>query len=189
MIPIGLLLYAFADSRPIASNPAATLGLSIALHPRRRRRHRRGHRLHGRPDRRLEQSRLGRRHPLRARHRADPGRCCSAAARSRGDPGAGRFRTVRDRVIFGVATISNDNLQDLKTGQLVGATPWRQQFALVLGVIFGAHRHPADPRPVEQRLRLPGCAGRWPECARSAAGGADLAQSPKACSAPISTGT
>ncbi len=41
-------------------------------------------------------------------------------------------------IIFGVATISNDNLQDLKAGQLVGATPWRQQVALVLGVVFGA---------------------------------------------------
>ena len=41
-------------------------------------------------------------------------------------------------IIFGVATIANDNLQDLKTGQLVGATPWRQQLALVFGVIFGA---------------------------------------------------
>ena len=41
-------------------------------------------------------------------------------------------------IVFGVATISNDNLQDLKTGQLVHATPWRQQVALVLGVIFGA---------------------------------------------------
>ena len=41
-------------------------------------------------------------------------------------------------IIFGIATISNDNLQDLKTGQLVGATPWRQQVALVLGVIFGS---------------------------------------------------
>lgn len=40
--------------------------------------------------------------------------------------------------VFGVATISNDNLQDLKTGQLIGATPWRQQVALVLGVVFGA---------------------------------------------------
>ena len=28
-------------------------------------------------------------------------------------------------IVFGIATISNDNLQDLKTGQLVGATPWR----------------------------------------------------------------
>ncbi|MEQ1687800.1 MAG: oligopeptide transporter, OPT family [Sphingopyxis sp.] len=41
-------------------------------------------------------------------------------------------------IVFGVATISNDNLQDLKTGQLIGATPWKQQVALVLGVVFGA---------------------------------------------------
>ncbi|WP_426721877.1 OPT family oligopeptide transporter [Corynebacterium auriscanis] len=41
-------------------------------------------------------------------------------------------------VVFGIATISNDNLQDLKTGQLVGATPWKQQVALVFGVIFGS---------------------------------------------------
>ncbi|EPD67692.1 OPT family oligopeptide transporter [Corynebacterium pyruviciproducens ATCC BAA-1742] len=41
-------------------------------------------------------------------------------------------------IVFGIATISNDNLQDLKTGQLVGATPWRQQVALIIGVIFGA---------------------------------------------------
>lgn len=41
-------------------------------------------------------------------------------------------------IIFGIATIANDNLQDLKTGQLVAATPWRQQVALVLGVLFGA---------------------------------------------------
>ena len=41
-------------------------------------------------------------------------------------------------IVFGIATISNDNLQDLKTGQLVHATPWRQQVALVLGVLFGA---------------------------------------------------
>jgi putative OPT family oligopeptide transporter len=41
-------------------------------------------------------------------------------------------------VIFAAATISNDNLQDLKTGQLVDATPWRQQVALLVGVIAGA---------------------------------------------------
>ena len=41
-------------------------------------------------------------------------------------------------IIFGVATIANDNLQDLKTGQLVGATPWKQQVALIIGVIFGS---------------------------------------------------
>jgi len=41
-------------------------------------------------------------------------------------------------IIFGVATVANDNLQDLKTGQLVGATPWRQQVALIIGVLFGS---------------------------------------------------
>lgn len=41
-------------------------------------------------------------------------------------------------VVFGISTISNDNLQDLKTGQLVSATPWKQQVALVIGVLFGA---------------------------------------------------
>lgn len=41
-------------------------------------------------------------------------------------------------IVFSVATISNDNLQDLKTGYLVGASPWRQQLALIVGVIAGA---------------------------------------------------
>jgi putative OPT family oligopeptide transporter len=41
-------------------------------------------------------------------------------------------------IIFAGATIANDNLQDLKTGQLVGATPWKQQVALVIGVAAGA---------------------------------------------------
>jgi putative OPT family oligopeptide transporter len=41
-------------------------------------------------------------------------------------------------IIFACATISNDNLQDLKTGQLVGASPRRQQIALVVGVAAGA---------------------------------------------------
>ena len=41
-------------------------------------------------------------------------------------------------IIFACATISNDNLQDLKTGQLVGASPMRQQIALIVGVGAGA---------------------------------------------------
>jgi len=41
-------------------------------------------------------------------------------------------------LIFSTATISNDNLQDLKTGQLVGATPWKQQVALMIGVVAGS---------------------------------------------------
>ncbi len=41
-------------------------------------------------------------------------------------------------IIFAIACISNDNMQDLKTGFLVGATPWRQQVALLLGCVVGA---------------------------------------------------
>jgi putative OPT family oligopeptide transporter len=48
------------------------------------------------------------------------------------------YALIVTAIVFGVATISNDNLQDLKTGQLVGATPWRQQVALLFGVAFGA---------------------------------------------------
>jgi len=48
------------------------------------------------------------------------------------------YALIVTAIVFGVATISNDNLQDLKTGQLVGATPWKQQVALIFGVIFGS---------------------------------------------------
>ncbi len=41
-------------------------------------------------------------------------------------------------VVFAAAAIANNNLQDLKTGQLVDATPWKQQVALVIGVIAGS---------------------------------------------------
>jgi putative OPT family oligopeptide transporter len=41
-------------------------------------------------------------------------------------------------VVFAVASIANNNLQDLKTGQLVDATPAKQQWALIVGVIAGA---------------------------------------------------
>ncbi len=41
-------------------------------------------------------------------------------------------------IVFAVASIANNNLQDLKTGQLVDATPSMQQWALVIGVLVGA---------------------------------------------------
>jgi putative OPT family oligopeptide transporter len=57
-------------------------------------------------------------------------------------PDAGKalvaFALFITSVVFTVAAIANNNLQDLKTGQLVDATPWKQQVALVIGVIAGA---------------------------------------------------
>ncbi len=41
-------------------------------------------------------------------------------------------------MVTGIAAISNDNVQDLKVGQLVGATPWKQQTMLLLGVLISA---------------------------------------------------
>lgn len=40
--------------------------------------------------------------------------------------------------IIAMGSVSNDNLQDLKTGSLVKATPWKQEVALIFGVIVGA---------------------------------------------------
>ncbi|WP_265468908.1 OPT family oligopeptide transporter [Haemophilus influenzae] len=41
-------------------------------------------------------------------------------------------------IVITTACISNDNLQDLKTGLLVEATPWRQQVALIIGCFVSA---------------------------------------------------
>lgn len=54
------------------------------------------------------------------------------------DPSIIAFALIVTAVVFAVAVIANDNLQDLKTGQLVEATPWRQQTALIVGVGAGA---------------------------------------------------
>jgi putative OPT family oligopeptide transporter len=41
-------------------------------------------------------------------------------------------------VVTGIAAIANDNVQDLKVGYFVGATPWKQQLMLLLGVVVSA---------------------------------------------------
>jgi putative OPT family oligopeptide transporter len=48
------------------------------------------------------------------------------------------FALFATAIVFSIGTIANNNLQDLKTGQLVGATPRLQQWALIIGVIAGA---------------------------------------------------
>jgi putative OPT family oligopeptide transporter len=60
-----------------------------------------------------------------------------------GTTGAGKdalvaFALFVTSVVLSAATIANDNLQDLKTGQLVDATPWRQQASLIVGTLFGS---------------------------------------------------
>jgi putative OPT family oligopeptide transporter len=41
-------------------------------------------------------------------------------------------------IVTGIAAIANDNTQDLKVGQLVGATPWKQQIMLLVGVLVSS---------------------------------------------------
>jgi len=66
-------------------------------------------------------------------------------------------------VVFGVATIANDNLQDLKTGQLVGATPWKQQVALIIGVVFGSVVVPPVLQVLMQTAGFVGMPGAGPD--------------------------
>jgi putative OPT family oligopeptide transporter len=137
MIPIGLLLYAFGNTAPIAANPGTTVVLSIlytliagvviaAVC---------GYMagLIGASNSPISGvgilSVLGISMILAALFPHAGGNETKALV---------AFALFVTAIIFGVATISNNNLQDLKTGQLVDATPWRQQVALVLGVVFGA---------------------------------------------------
>lgn len=41
-------------------------------------------------------------------------------------------------IVTGIAAIANDNTQDLKVGNLIGATPFKQQLMLLLGVVVSA---------------------------------------------------
>lgn len=65
-----------------------------------------------------------------------------AGVRSSLPPGSEKalvaFALFITSIVFTVAAIANNNLQDLKTGQLVDATPSKQQWALVIGVLAGA---------------------------------------------------
>ncbi|STY28673.1 transporters [Legionella wadsworthii] len=71
-------------------------------------------------------------------------------------------------VVTGIAAIANDNTQDLKVGQLVGATPWKQQLMLLLGVVISSLVIP----PVMQLLfNVYGIAGVMPHA------GMDVTQS------------
>lgn len=51
----------------------------------------------------------------------------------------GSVVAIGSLVVIGAAlSISNDTMQDLKVGEIVGATPWKQQVMLILGVVVSA---------------------------------------------------
>ena len=55
-----------------------------------------------------------------------------------GHPAGPAAALVIGAVVCCAAAMGGDNLQDLKTGHLVGATPWKQQIMQVVGVLSGA---------------------------------------------------
>ncbi|SLM49477.1 Oligopeptide transporter [Nitrospira japonica] len=55
-----------------------------------------------------------------------------------GHPAGPAAALVIGAVVCCAAAMGGDNLQDLKTGHLVGATPWKQQIMQVVGVVTGA---------------------------------------------------
>lgn len=137
MIPIGLLLYAFASTDPIAANPGVTLAASIIYIL-----------IAGIVIAAVCGYMAG---LIGASNSPISGVgilsvvgialiLAALFPHATGDASKSlvAFALFVTAVVFGVATISNNNLQDLKTGELVAATPWRQQVALVLGVVFGA---------------------------------------------------
>jgi len=65
-------------------------------------------------------------------------------------------------IVFAVASIANNNLQDLKTGQLVNATPEKQQWSLVIGVIAGAAVIPPVMNLLNQAYGFNGAPGADP---------------------------
>ncbi|MDB5775019.1 MAG: oligopeptide transporter, family [Herbaspirillum sp.] len=67
--------------------------------------------------------------------------------------------------VVAVAAIANDNLQDLKTGWLVGATPWKQQVALLIGCVAGAL---VIPPVLELLYNAYGFAGAMPRASMDA---------------------
>ncbi len=69
------------------------------------------------------------------------------------------FALFTTAVVFNVASIANNNLQDLKTGQLVDATPWKQQVALIIGVLAGALVIPPVLNLVNQAYGFVGAPG------------------------------
>ena len=55
-----------------------------------------------------------------------------------GHPAGPAAALVIGAVVCCAAAMGGDNLQDLKTGYLLGATPWKQQVMQVVGVVTGA---------------------------------------------------
>ncbi len=62
-------------------------------------------------------------------------------------------------LVTGAACIANDNVQDLKVGHILGATPWKQQVMLLLGVLVASA---VTPLVMQLLYKVYGIAGNVP---------------------------
>jgi putative OPT family oligopeptide transporter len=51
---------------------------------------------------------------------------------------AAAYTILVTAVVATMVTISNDTMQDMKSGQMVGSTPWKQQIVLIVGCVISA---------------------------------------------------
>ena len=126
MIPLFFIFNHFTDSIGISAVMAVVMviaGLPVLG----------GRLVHGRPRRLVEQPGLGHHDLDDPRLRAAS--CCCSASRAKAGPVAA---ILIGGVVCCAAAIGGDNLQDLKCGQLVGSTPWKQQTMQILGVVVAA---------------------------------------------------
>lgn len=66
---------------------------------------------------------------------------------------------VLTAMVTGIAAIANDNMQDLKVGQLIGTSPWQQQLMLILGVLISSLVIPAVMQILNQVYGIAGVDG------------------------------
>ena len=163
MLPIGWLLWSVLAGGPLAGIVDDPGCGRDPVHHHCRADDCFGHRLYGGPDRRVELAGVGDRYPCDHRLVAVCCSACSAVAAGEAEIDAMvAYALIVTGLVFGIATISNDNLQDLKTGQLVGATPWKQQVALIIGVIFGSLIVPPVLNVLNETVGFVGAPGAGP---------------------------
>ena len=135
--------------------------------------------LHGRPGRLVEQS------GVRHHHRHDPVRlaACWSLLIGRDSPIGPVAAIMIGAVVCCAACIGGDNLQDLKAGYIVGATPWKQQLMLGIGAFSCALVMAPVLNLLADGLRHRRTDRGASEFAARAAGDADGVGRAKACSA------
>ena len=137
MLPIGWVLGYFANQSGLGAHlPTLVIGGVVYVVDELLRLCR--VRLHGGPDRFVEQSAFRHRHPRRDRRGVAACVWRQALCRAGCRQSAHGIRAFYHRGHFQRRRDCEQQPARFKTGQLVDATPWKQQVALIIGVLAGA---------------------------------------------------